>query len=236
MPFSPWELACAREDANCAIYDTRQAPEQTFLHASQSAFTRSKPAVQLFSTSRCGINAVAINPHAGHSHFLLTGDIEGTILLWDVRKPDKSLHTFLCHTGAINNLAWAPPSVARGEHGVPIFASCSQDTRVILWDLRMIGEEIVPSEDQNDAPPETFFVHCGHTEPVSDIAWCVDGGSASPPAAASSSSSSSSTSDATYPWLLASVDESNTLQVWQFAKGTHILLDDDHEPEFDSDV
>ena len=71
------------------------------------------------------------------------------------------------------------------------FASCSADRRVNIWDVSKVGEEQSP-EDAEDGPPELIFSHGGHTSRVSDCSW-----------------------NANDQWVIASVEEDNSLQVWQ---------------------
>jgi len=39
-----------------------------------------------------------------------------------------------------------------------VFASCSADRRIIVWDLSKIGEE-QKAEDAQDGPPEMLVLH-----------------------------------------------------------------------------
>lgn len=72
-----------------------------------------------------------------------------------------------------------------------LLASCSTDNRVHLWDLaaRTAPED---SLDDADASPELLFAHAGHQQGVSDFGW-------------------SDMDD----YLLCSVSEDNSLQIWQ---------------------
>jgi histone-binding protein RBBP4 len=72
-----------------------------------------------------------------------------------------------------------------------ILASAGSDCHVIFWDTTKIGDEQY-AEDAEDGPPELLFVHSGHTNKVLDIDW-----------------------NRTDPWMMASVDEDNFLEVWQ---------------------
>lgn len=84
---------------------------------------------------------------------------------------------------------------------------CKSDRRLNVWDLTKIGEEQTP-EDAEDGPPELLFVHGGHTAKVSDFSW-------SPSA----------------NWVVASVSEDNTLQVWQMAENIYNDEEDDSDEE-----
>lgn len=50
------------------------------------------------------------------------------------------------HQGEITQVEWSP-------HDEPILASAGTDRKIVIWDLRHIGEEQTP-EDAEDGPPE----------------------------------------------------------------------------------
>lgn len=52
--------------------------------------------------------------------------------------------------------------------------------------------------DSEDGPPELLFSHGGHKAKISDFAW-----------------------NKNEPWVLASVAEDNSLQVWQMAESIY---------------
>lgn len=64
-----------------------------------------------------------------------------------------------------------------------------------------IGEEQLEG-DGDDGPPELLFSHGGHKAKISDFSW-----------------------NKYEPWVISSVAEDNTLQVWQVAD--NIIGDDD---------
>ena len=76
-----------------------------------------------------------------------------------------------------------------------------------VWDLSKIGEEQSP-EDAEDGPPELLCIHGGHTAKISDFSW-----------------------NPNEPWVICSVSEDNTMQVWQMAE--HIYNDEDPEGSVD---
>ncbi|KAK9840111.1 hypothetical protein WJX74_003553 [Apatococcus lobatus] len=82
-----------------------------------------------------------------------------------------------------------------------LLASGGNDRRLFLWDLNRIGDEQA-AEDAEDGPPELLFMHTGHTGEVSDFSW-----------------------NAEDEWVMASVDSSNYLQVWQVARN---IYEDDY--------
>jgi histone-binding protein RBBP4 len=107
-----------------------------------------------------------------------------TVALWDIRKLSTKLHSFESHAAPVTQVAWSP-------HLPTHFASASEDRRIHIWNLDMIGAEQTP-DDAEDGPPELMFVHGGHTSKPSDMSWS--------PAA---------------KWHLASTAEDNVLQVWE---------------------
>jgi histone-binding protein RBBP4 len=90
-------------------------------------------------------------------------------------------------------------------------ASCAADRRVALWDLSRIGMEQTP-EDAEDGPPELLFLHGGHTNKISDIAW-----------------------NRNDPWTIASVSADNILQVWNVAEEIYVLDDDEGDNDEEED-
>lgn len=66
-----------------------------------------------------------------------------------------------------------------------------------------IGDEQAEG-DGDDGPPELLFVHGGHKAKISDFSW-----------------------NKNEPWVISSVSEDNTLQVWQIADS--IFGDDDDD-------
>ena len=64
----------------------------------------------------------------------------------------------------------------------------------MIWDTAQIGAEQTP-EEKEQGPPELLFIHGGHTESVSDVAW-----------------------NPHLPWVLASVSMSNHLHIFKPAE------------------
>jgi histone-binding protein RBBP4 len=81
-----------------------------------------------------------------------------------------------------------------------MFASCSEDRRVNVWDLSKLGDTLKP-EDQADGPPELLFVHGGHRGKVCDFSWNFNNNM----------------------YLASTEDENNVIQIWQMAK--HVYMD-----------
>lgn len=72
-----------------------------------------------------------------------------------------------------------------------VVMSSGEDRRVILWDLMEIGAEQVP-DDADDGSPEVLMIHAGHRSAVNDFSM-----------------------NPAIPWLMASAEEGNIVQVWK---------------------
>jgi len=72
-----------------------------------------------------------------------------------------------------------------------IFASSGEDCKVLIWDLTQIGANIA-RDDNEEAPSEMIFDHGGHMDKINDIDW-----------------------NQNEDMMMASVDNSNELQIWE---------------------
>ena len=72
-----------------------------------------------------------------------------------------------------------------------VIISGGADRRIIVWDIMEIGSEQV-RDDAEDGSPEIMMVHAGHKSPINDI----------------------SINDS-IPWLIASAEEDNIVQIWK---------------------
>lgn len=72
-----------------------------------------------------------------------------------------------------------------------IIVSAGADRRVIVWDIMEIGNEQV-RDDAEDAMPEVLMIHAGHKSAINDISI-----------------------NENIPWLMASAEEENTVQIWK---------------------
>ena len=165
-------FASVGDDKQLMIWDTR---------SSQSA---DKPTQQV-EAHQAEVNSVAFNPFC--EFVLATGSSDKTVNLWDLRHLKAPLHTLAGHRDEVMNISWSP-------HNETILASASNDRRVNVWDLSRIGEE-QSEEDAEDGAPELLFIHGGHTNKISDIAWNPNA-----------------------PWVMASTAEDNIVQVWQMVR------------------
>nr|CAG8562825.1 3815_t:CDS:10 [Entrophospora candida] len=93
-------------------------------------------------------------------NFLLTSGADGAIKWWDTRKLKgiinnlpSPLHTFKKHIDTVNKVSWSP-------HIKSLFASCSDDKSVIIWNSVNIKED-----------NGIHFTHNLHRSKVVDFAW-----------------------------------------------------------------
>ncbi|KAK9287522.1 hypothetical protein L1049_015943 [Liquidambar formosana] len=162
---------------------------------------------------------------------------DNRLVIWDLRS-EKPQHSVIVHEREVNYLSFNPynewvlatassdttiglfdirkltvPLHVLSSHTEEVFqvewdpnhetvlASSADDRRLMVWDLNRIGEE--QSEgDADDGPPELLFSHGGHKAKISDFSW-----------------------NKNEPWVISSVAEDNTLQIWQMAES--LYRDDD---------
>ncbi|GLT30750.1 hypothetical protein SLA2020_055390 [Shorea laevis] len=133
---------------------------------------------------------------------LATASSDSTVGLFDMRKLTAPLHVLSSHNGEVFQVEWDP------NHET-VLASSGDDRRLMVWDLNRIGEEQLEIElDAEDGPPELPFSHGGHNAKISDFSW-----------------------NKNEPWVVSSVAEDNTLQVWQMAESIYREDDDLQAPD-----
>ncbi|CDR43663.1 CYFA0S12e02982g1_1 [Cyberlindnera fabianii] len=164
---NPHIFGSVSDDKTIRIWDSRnQASTQTI---------KRNAAINTISFSKFSSNLYAV------------GLEDSTIELFDLRRPTEKLHTIMGHTESISSLEWDP-------HNDGILASGSNDRRVILWDIKKIGEEQV-QEDEDDGAPELFMMHAGHTAPVTDISF-----------------------NPRIPFMVASTADDNIIHLWKISR------------------
>eukprot|EP00193_Tetraselmis_chui_P007476 CAMPEP_0177759610 /NCGR_PEP_ID=MMETSP0491_2-20121128/4824_1 /TAXON_ID=63592 /ORGANISM="Tetraselmis chuii, Strain PLY429" /LENGTH=315 /DNA_ID=CAMNT_0019275451 /DNA_START=333 /DNA_END=1278 /DNA_ORIENTATION=+ len=99
--------------------------------------TRTGGLVDSAKIHKAEVNCLAFNPF--HDHVLLTGSTDTTVLLHDLRKLGTPLHSFARHTDGVSQLEWSP-------HCETVFASCSDDRRVVIWDVSKIDAPQVSAQ------------------------------------------------------------------------------------------
>lgn len=164
----PYIVGAALESGFVALYDTRANGE--------AALTRPPPA-----DKPTPYNCLAFSPHS--DYLFAAGSSESTVNLYDIRNTGYRLHSLAGHNGAVTGVQWDP-------YSPQYLASSANDRRVIVWNTNTIGCE-QSQDDAEDASPELFFMHGGHTAPVSSFSY-----------------------NPNLKWCLGSVSEDNIGQIW----------------------
>ncbi|KAL8556454.1 hypothetical protein ACS0TY_004050 [Phlomoides rotata] len=160
------------------------------------------------------------------------------LILWDLRT-NKFQHSVVVHEKEVNYLSFNPfnewilatassdttvglfdmrklssPLHALSSHLEEVFqvewdpnhetviASAGDDRRLMVWDLNRVGDEQLEGEAE-DGPPELLFSHGGHKAKISDFSW-----------------------NKNKAWVISSVADDNTLQIWQMAEDIYRDEDD----------
>jgi len=138
--------------------------------------------------------------HMGRT--LATAGKDKEVRIWDLRSLASPSHALCGHKGDVVAVHWAPFREA-------LLASSSSDARLHLWDLhpKQAEEPEEPDGEADSEAPELLFAHGGHESGVSSFAWSeVD------------------------DFLLCSVAEDNSLQIWQ-PSTVFYLADSEEEVE-----
>ena len=168
----PHVFGSVGDDMALMVWDTRR-PD------------RSAPNHTVRDAHGAEINCLAFSPF--NDFLLATGSADSTVALWDMRNLSRHLHSLKGHRSEVFQVEWSPSNET-------MLASCGEDRRAMVWDLSKIGATQTP-EDAEDGPTELLFIHGGHTDKISDIAW-----------------------NANEDMVCASVSEDNILHVWQMAE------------------
>jgi histone-binding protein RBBP4 len=122
---------------------------------------REKDAVVSVVGHEAEINSIDFNPD--NEFLYITGSNDKTAALWDLRKPELKLHSFIHHKNSILNVKW-------NNRRSNIFASSGEDNKILVWDLTQIGANIA-RDDNEEAPSEMIFEHGGHLDKINDFDW-----------------------------------------------------------------
>lgn len=191
-------LGSVSDDGEIHIHDTR------LKEATTKALLSSAPLRYLEGQDKAhdiiGLNSISFNP--ANEDLVATGGTDGNVTLWDLRSLNSPIHIMHGHADNINAVEWSP-------HDPVVLASASSDRRVCIWDISRIGDD--DSQEARDInnvqsaadtigteitpSPELLWVHGGHTESVSDVAW-----------------------NPALPWVLASVSNDNHTHIFKPAQ------------------
>lgn len=215
-------------DCNICLWDVSYMPESKVLDS-----------MSVFKAHESIVEHVAW--HAKNENLFGSVGDDGRLMIWDLRSDDKPQHSVIAHEKEVNYLSFnsfnewivatassdttiglfdmrklAAPVHFLSSHTEEVFqvewdpnhetvlASSSDDRRLMVWDLNKVGDEQLEGEAQ-DGPPELLFSHGGHKAKISDFSW-----------------------NKNEPWMISSVADDNTLQIWQMAKS--IYRDEDDMP------
>ncbi|CCF60639.1 hypothetical protein KAFR_0L00320 [Kazachstania africana CBS 2517] len=210
-PISKGQLLSAADDGYIAMYDINAESED--------------PVETWQSTDNCIINDIKWH-HFDATLFGTVSEEKNTLSIYDLRTKDKVTSiemeqpfnslAFSKHSKNLFSAAGTDQNVylydlrntrktlhSMSGHEGPvtnlefhdsvdgILVSSSEDRRIIIWDLMEIGSEQV-NEDAQDATPELMMIHAGHRSSVNDFSL-----------------------NSSIPWLIASTEEENIIQVWK---------------------
>ncbi|OIT32891.1 PREDICTED: WD-40 repeat-containing protein MSI2-like [Nicotiana attenuata] len=223
-PFKEGYLLSGSDDRKICLWDVSAMPQNKVLLAHHT-----------YEEHADVVDDVSWHPK-NENLFGSVGD-DCRLIIWDLRT-NKSQHSVVVHEKAVNCLSFnsynewilatassdstvglfdmrnlSTPLHVFGSHTDEVFqvewdpnhetvlASSAGDRRLMVWDLNRIGDEQLEGEAE-DGPSELLFSHGGHKAKISDFSW-----------------------NKNEPWVISSVAEDNTVEVWQMAES--IYRDDD---------
>lgn len=224
-PFKEGFLLSGSNDRKICLWDVSAMPQDKVLMAHHT-----------FEEHEDVVEDVSWHPK-NENLFGSVGD-DCRLIIWDLRT-NKSQHSVLVHEKEVNYLSFnsynewvlatassdstvglfdmrklSSPLHVFGSHTDEVFqvewdpnhetvlASSGGDRRLMVWDLNRIGDEQLEGEAE-DGPSELLFSHGGHKAKISDFSW-----------------------NKNEPWVISSVAEDNSIQVWQMAES--IYREDDN--------
>lgn len=143
--------------------------------------------------------ALTVDCSQHSEHLLATSGKDKVVRVWDTRTFREPLHNLRGHRGDVVVVRWAP-------FRTDLLASCSSDSRLIMWNL---SPEDTDEAREDDESAELLFAHGGHSQGVSDFSWGSD------------------------DFLMCSVSEDNSLHIWQ--PNSVLYLEDSDDAGDDDD-
>ncbi|CAB4321193.1 unnamed protein product [Prunus armeniaca] len=215
-PFKEGFLLSGSYDCKICLWDVSASPQDKVLDP-----------IHVYERHESVVGDVSWHPK-NENLFGSVGD-DCQLMIWDLRT-NQTQHSVKAHEKEVNYLSFNPynewilatassdttiglfdmrkltvPLHVLSSHTEEVFqvewdpnhetvlASYADDRRLMVWDLNRIGDEQLEG-DGDDGPPELLFSHGGHKAKISDFSW-----------------------NKYEPWVISSVAEDNTLQVWQIA-------------------
>lgn len=223
-PFKEGHLLSGSNDCKICLWDVSAMPQDKVLDAK-------------YIYEDHGSVVEDVSWHLKNENLFGSAGDDCRLMIWDLRT-NKAQQSVLIHEKEVNYLSFNPfnewvlatassdstvglfdlrkltsPLHVLGSHTEEVFqvewdpnhetvlASSADDRRLMVWDLNRIGDEQL--EEAEDGPPELLFSHGGHKAKISDFSW-----------------------NKNEPWVISSVAEDNTLQVWQMAESIYRDEDD----------
>mmetsp|Transcript_78619 Transcript_78619/g.230698 ORF Transcript_78619/g.230698 Transcript_78619/m.230698 type:complete len:497 (+) Transcript_78619:71-1561(+) len=187
----PLQLLAAHKGALCDLCFSRQDPTVLASVGDDGMLclwdARAGPTPQL-SAAVSQDEVLGVDWSFHWERTLATAGKDREVRVWDLRSPGSALHSLRGHKGDAVVVRWAPFREA-------LLASGSTDSRLHIWDLSPQQADKARQLEQPDGEveaPELLFAHGGHEVGVSALCW-------------------SDMDD----FLLCSVAEDNSLQIWQ---------------------
>lgn len=151
-PGSATELASVGDDSALLLWDTRAGGAPVL------AVPEAHGAIDVHCVDWSGLRAECV----------VTGAADGTVKVWDRRRPDGAVHSFHHHSAAAMHVEWSP-------HRAGVFASGGEDRLICVWDLDARGQDAdgpaAAKRQKSALPPQLVFQHAGHRAPVVDFQW-----------------------------------------------------------------
>lgn len=223
-PFTKGRLISGSNDAKICMWDIEGAKDVEL------------NAVRTWSGHSAVVSDVDFHKHSCHLFGSVSDD--SSLKVWDLREQSEAtpmLQALKAHDGDANCLSFNPFSefllasggtdnmvhlwdlrcmlkplhslegheagvyqVSWSPHCETVLASSSADGRINIWDVSRIGAEQAP-EDSEFGDPALLFIHGGHKERVNEFSWNVN-----------------------TEWMMASVSEDYSIQVWQMSESNYI--------------
>lgn len=155
-----------------SVEDLQWSPTEANVFASCSSDTTVKiwdarvnvrKAVLSVTAHASDVNSIAWNKKV--AYLLASGSDDKTLKIWDLRnfKQGQSVAHFQYHNDQICSLEWSP-------HDDSQIVVASADNQVTIWDLSLEADESDKNNDDEDIPPQLFFVHQGQHD-VKEAHW-----------------------------------------------------------------
>jgi len=152
-----------------SVEDLQWSPTEANVFASCSADktvkiwdarVNQRKAVLSVKAHESDVNAIAWNKKV--AYLLASGSDDNSLKIWDLRnfKQGQSVAHFEYHTDQICSLEWNPNDDSQ-------ILVASADDQVTIWDMSLEAEG---GEDDEDIPPQLFFVHQGQSQ-VREAHW-----------------------------------------------------------------